>query len=166
MSDMILDAILVGVVATGVMDLVALAQSRLFGIPSLDYAMLGRWLAHMPRGRLIHRSIGQSPRIRGEAAMGWSAHYLTGILFTAAFFSLMGQDWTPGAKPVAPVIFGMATVVAPFLLLQPGMGAGLAARRTSSPWRSRARSLQAHATFGLGIWIGSLLLVSARLGSG
>lgn len=154
---MICKAIFIGVVATVFMDLVAMARRRLFGTPSLDYALLGRWVGHLPKRRLIHRPIGQSPAIPGEKALGWAAHYLTGILFGAVFLSVAD---TP-AGPVAPILFGAATVLAPFLLLQPGMGAGLAARRMPSPWRARARSLLTHVTFGLGLWIGILLLGGA-----
>lgn len=49
-SGKIPSAIFVGVVATVAMDLAAFAQRRLFGIPSLKYAMVGRWLGHIPRG--------------------------------------------------------------------------------------------------------------------
>lgn len=40
-------AILLGVGATVLMDLWAVAQKRLFNVPSLDYAMVGRWIGHM-----------------------------------------------------------------------------------------------------------------------
>lgn len=155
---MMVEAIFIGIVATGFMDLIAAAQWRLFQVPSLNYAMVGRWLSHIPKGRLIHRAIGQSPPVGGEAELGWIAHYLTGILFAAGFlhFADMGSVQMPG--PVGPVLFGAATVVAPFLLLQPALGAGIAARRTPSPWIARTRSLFAHTMFGLGLWIGGLLL--------
>lgn len=131
---MILNTILLGIIATAVMDLAAFAQHRLLGIPSLNYAMVGRWLGHFPRGRLIHRPIGQSPRIPGEAVLGWAAQYLIGILFAAAFCNIAGEGWARSLGPIRPLVFGLATVAAPFLLLQPGMGAGIAARRTPSPW--------------------------------
>ena len=83
---------------------------------------------------------------------------MIGILFAAAFFSIAGDEWARSPGPIRPLMFGLATVAAPFLLLQPGMGAGIVARRTPSPWVSRGRSLQAHATFGIGIWIGMVLL--------
>ena len=50
----VVDAVLIGVGATAVMDLWALLQRRLLGIPSLDFAMVGRWLGHLPRRVLAH----------------------------------------------------------------------------------------------------------------
>ncbi|MCZ3133241.1 DUF2938 domain-containing protein, partial [Acinetobacter baumannii] len=63
------------------------------------------------------------------------------------------------------LIVGLASVVFPFLLMQPGMGAGIAARRTPRPGVARLRSLVTHAVFGLGLyasghvlqWVGGLL---------
>lgn len=52
--DLFLRAVLIGAGATLVMDLWALLLKRLFGLPSLDYALVGRWLGHLPRGRLTH----------------------------------------------------------------------------------------------------------------
>ena len=48
----ILAAIAIGVGATLVMDLWNLFLMRAFGIPSLNYCLLGRWVSHMPRGTI------------------------------------------------------------------------------------------------------------------
>ena len=150
-------AVFIGAVGTGLMDLIGLAQRRLLGIPSLNYAMVGRWIGHIPNGQVIHRSIGQSPPVAYEAALGWAAHYLIGIIFGAILLLLAGPEWARAPGPVWPLLFGAATVVAPFLTLQPGMGAGLAARKTPNPWKARLRSLSAHVAFGLGLWLGARL---------
>jgi len=44
----ILGAIATGIGATLVVDLWNLFLKRGFGIPSLDYCLLGRWLRHIP----------------------------------------------------------------------------------------------------------------------
>ena len=160
---MIYQAIFIGIVATAVMDLIAVAQSRLFAIPSLDYAMVGRWIGHLPQGRLRHPSIKDSAAIEGEAVIGWAAHYLIGILFAAIYLELPEAKAQLAHGPLAPVLFGLATVAAPFLLLQPAMGAGIAARRLPFPWAARRRSLFAHGVFGVGLWIGYLLLTGMDL---
>jgi hypothetical protein len=52
-------------------------------------------------------------------------------------------------------------VAAPFFLMQPGMGAGIAASRTRRPAAARFQSLVTHGVFGLGLyaagWAASLL---------
>ena len=47
---------------------------------------------------------------------------------------------------------GIGSVAAPFLLMQPGMGAGIAASRTPRPAVARVRSLITHAVFGIGLY--------------
>ena len=45
--------------------------------------------------------------------------------------------------------FGLVTVAAPFLLMQPALGVGIAASKTPNPTAARLRSLMTHAAFGL-----------------
>lgn len=157
---MIWQAVFIGIIATAVMDLIALVQRRVYGTLGLNYALVGRWLGHLPAGKLVHRKISDSTAIPGEAVIGWAAHYLTGLLFAAIFLALTGPGAFFATLPFAALFFGAVTVAAPFLILQPGMGAGLAARHMPSPWAARARSLFAHVTFGLGLWLGQALFAA------
>ena len=52
-----LHAIFIGITATLFMDLVALGQLKVLGIPSLNYTLMGRWIYYIPKGRWIHRPI-------------------------------------------------------------------------------------------------------------
>ena len=134
------------------MDLSGVMRSKLLGQPSADYALVGRWLAHMPRGVFVHRTIGTSPPVRGEAIIGWGAHYLTGIGFAFVLLLLFGGAWAQHPALLPALTVGIGSVAAPFLLMQPGMGQGVAARNTSKPWAARARSLVTHLSFGLGLY--------------
>lgn len=156
MNGLLIDALLLGVGATAFMDIVALLQKRLLGIPSLNYAMVGRWLGHLPGGRFIHRPIGNSAKIQAEAPLGWFAHYLIGIAFAMTFLVLVGPDWLARPTLMPALGFGVMTVLAPFLVLQPCLGAGIIARKTPQPNVARLRSLVAHSSFGFGLWIAGL----------
>jgi hypothetical protein len=54
------------------------------------------------------------------------------------------------------LIVGVLTVAFPFFLMQPGMGAGVAASKTPNPGRARLRSLVTHAVFGAGMYVAAL----------
>jgi len=56
---MALKASCLGAGATLFMDIVAYLRGRFLGMRSLDYALVGRWLGHLPRGTCIHRTITQ-----------------------------------------------------------------------------------------------------------
>lgn len=156
MAELLLDGFVVGIGATLIMDIVALVLKHGLGVQPLDYALVGRWTAHLTRGRFVHRPITSSPAITGEKVIGWGIHYLTGVVFALAFLSWAGAGWLAAPDPGAALVFGALTVLAPFLILQPGMGAGLAARRTPRPGLARLRSLLAHLSFGAGIWLAAL----------
>jgi hypothetical protein len=155
--------LITGVGATGVMDLWGLVRRPLLGIPAPDYGLVGRWLAHMGRGRFRHDAIAKSAAVQGERLIGWTAHYLTGIAFAALLPALWGVAWVQRPTIGPALVVGMATVAAPFLLMQPGMGAGIAASRTARPGSARVQSLITHAVFGLGLYAAGLAASSLHL---
>jgi DUF2938 family protein len=161
MLNFLLSASIVGVGATAAMDLWGIARQRLLGIPAANYALVGRWLAWVPRGRLVHDSIAASPPVRHERLIGWTAHYVIGIAFAGVLLSAFGLEWIQAPTIVPALLVGVGTVAAPFLVMQPGMGAGVAASRTPRPAAARVQSLITHVVFGVGLyaagWIAKLL---------
>ena len=157
-----LDALAIGVGATAVMDVWAVALKRFWCIPSLNLAMVGRWLGHLPRGTVTHANIAQAAPVRDEAILGWTAHYLIGVLFAAVLLALAGQEWVRQPTFAPALLAGLVSVAAPFCILQPGMGAGLAASKTPHPGAARLRSLMAHTAFGIGLYLAALLWSTVR----
>ncbi|KEY60989.1 DUF2938 domain-containing protein [Serratia sp. DD3] len=156
--DVLLRAVLIGIGATLVMDLWALLQKRFFNIPSLNYQLVGRWLGHMPSGKFFHHTIMQTTQVSGEKALGWTAHYAIGVVFSLIFIYLMGQDWLEHPTFLAALVMGIISVIAPFFIMQPGFGFGLAASKTPQPNIARQRSLIAHGSYGVGIYLSAVLL--------
>jgi hypothetical protein len=152
----VIRAVLIGIAATAVIDLWALIARRAFGTASLDYALVGRWLGHMPAGRFAHASIAAAPRIGGERLIGWGAHYAIGVLFAGMLLAACGPDWARQPSLGPAVAFGILTVAAPFFVMQPGMGLGIAASKTPKPNVARLRSLATHTIFGLGLYASAL----------
>lgn len=162
LSEFIFNAILIGIGATIFMDLVALGQKHLLSQQTLDYALVGRWLGHMRKGQFIHRPIFTSDPVRGERLLGWGLHYLVGIIFAGVFLAVVDESWIENPTPLPAIVFGALTVLAPLLILQPGLGAGLGARRAPDPLAARAKSFFAHFTFGVGLWIAALFTAAFK----
>ena len=154
-------AVLIGAGATVVVDIWAAARKRLLGIPLLNYALVGRWLGHLTRGRFRHAPIAASPPVRGERLIGWLAHYLIGIAFAAALLAFWGLGWVRHPTLGPALMVGIGSVAAPFFVMQPAMGAGIAASRTPRPAVARFHSVVTHGIFGLGLygagWVASWL---------
>jgi hypothetical protein len=71
-----------------------------------------------------------------------------------------GASWLQQPTLAPALVVGIGTVAAPFLLMQPGMGAGIAANRTPRPGAARLQSLITHAVFGLGLYAAALFNAS------
>ena len=154
-----LRAVLIGAGATIVMDLWAVVL-RQFGVPSLNLAFLGRWIGHLPRGRWRHLSIARATPVRGESWIGWCAHYSIGIIFSALLLWTYGVGWARSPSLLPALFIGIVTVVAPVLILQPGMGAGIASWKTPTPVFNCIKSLVTHTVFGLGMYLAALATAS------
>lgn len=157
----VIHAMVIGIGATAFMDLWAALQRRLFGVPPLNYAMIGRWLGHLSRRRFAHESIAAASSVRGEMCIGWLAHYAIGVIFAALLLAITDAGWARQPTPVPALMVGLVTLVAPFFVMQPSMGAGVAASKTPNPNVARLRSVIAHTAFGFGLYISAL--VSAAL---
>lgn len=144
--------LVIGVGATVVMDLWAIARKRWLDHAPPNYGLVGRWLAHMPHGRFRHDAITAALPVKGERLIGWTAHYLIGVAFAGLLLGIWGLEWIQHPSIGPALIVGIGTVAAPFLVMQPGMGAGIAASRTPRPAAARFHSLVNHAVFGLGLY--------------
>lgn len=154
----------IGIGATLLMDGWSILRKRLLGMPSLDYALVGRWIGHMPRGQFHHAAIGKAEPIAAERALGWLVHYLTGILFAALLIGAAGRDWLCAPTLLPALVLGLATVLLPFLLMQPAFGLGIAAAKTAHPGKARFHSALTHLIFGAGLYLAAqigLLLPAA-----
>jgi len=149
--------VIIGLLATALTDLWALARRRLLGTPFPDFGLVGRWIGWIPRGRFRHQRIAAAAPVAGERLIGWTAHYLIGVCFASLPPALWGAQWLEHPRLVPALIVGIATVAAPFLLMQPGMGAGFAASRTPRPAAARIQSVITHTVFGLGLYAAALL---------
>lgn len=147
----------IGIGATAVMDAWLLVLKRL-GVASLNFAFIGRWVAHLLRGRLTHPAIAKAEPVSGELALGWLMHYATGIAFAGLLLGIEGMAWARSPTPMPALTIGFATVAIPLLLVQPAMGAGFAALKTPTPLRNCLKSLVNHGVFGLGLYLAAVPL--------
>lgn len=145
--------ILMGIGATLTFDLWGLLLKYIFQIPSSNICLVGRWLRYMPDGIFRHDNINATPRKSAECQVGWMAHYLIGVTFASIFVAIMGTQWLERPTLVPAVVFGVVTVLAPFVIMQPSFGFGVAASRSANPTQARARTLMNHAAFGFGLYV-------------
>ena len=158
MGNLVVLALVMGIGATLLLDLWALLLNRLFGFGLPNWALVGRWFAHLPGGRFVHADITASAPVANELTIGWIAHYAVGILFAAATVLIGGTAWAAAPSWPLPIAVGLITVGCGWFILQPGMGAGIAASKRPDRNRVRLLNILGHIVFGLGLWGVALLL--------
>jgi hypothetical protein len=145
-------AFTIGVGATLLVDIWNALLKRAFGIRSLDFCLLGRWIRHMPNGTFRHVSITDAPQKSFECAIGLIAHYTIGVVLTLVFVAFASGDWLARPLLLPALLYGIGTVVFPFCIMQPSFGLGIASSKTSNPTQARLKSFMTHTVFGVGVW--------------
>ena len=158
LGELVLRGALIGGGASALMDVWALIARRALNIRGLDYAMLGRWIGHFRHGRFVHERISSAAPVRFERPLGWIAHYVIGVTFAFLLLAIVGLDWARSPSLLPAMLIGWGTIVAPWFVLQPGMGAGFAAAKTPDPRSSRLRNLATHTVYGIGLYLSAVVL--------
>lgn len=151
-----MEMILMGLIATLVMDLLSILFAKLKIIhPPIGSEIVGRWTLYMFRGKFIHKDIYQTPAMSNEKTAALLSHYLIGIILAGVYLFLELKVPVVRHHLWVPLVFGIATVLLPWFWLYPSIGLGFLASK--SPGRSPyiVTSLVNHTDFGLGmaIWI-------------
>lgn len=157
---MVAAGIVMGIAGTLAMDVWAYVLTAVFRQPFPNWAMPGRWLAHVFGGRVFHDDIKTAAPVAGERTIGWVFHYAVGVVYGIAFVVLAGRDWLADPAFLPIWLFSLATIAAGWFLLQPGMGLGWAASRTPNPWKVRIMGLMAHTVFAVGMWLAAMAIHS------
>jgi hypothetical protein len=146
-------AVVVGIGATLFIDAWNTFLKVALGVPSLNYCLLGRWIETLPTGVFVHSSIAAAEPRRWECAMGWMAHYTIGVGLALLFVLGVAPGWLAAPTVLPALLYGIATVVLPFFVLQPALGLGIASSAARSPAVARAKSIATHIVYGLGLYV-------------
>jgi hypothetical protein len=92
------------------------------------------------------------------------AHYSIGITFALCLLAIWGVEWVRSPTIVPAMLIGLGTIVAPWFVMQPAMGAGIAGSKTPDPRATRLRNLGTHAVYGVGLYVSAVALSLVRGG--
>jgi hypothetical protein len=143
-----------GVFATLAIDVWATFANKILKLPRTNWAMVGRWLGHMPSGRLIHNPISSSPSIKNELLMGWFFHYFIGVIYAALYAAFVFTALSNTPTLASSLVFGLVTILSPWFLMQPSLGLGICAVKAPRPNSVRLQNLIIHSIFGIALYYG------------
>ena len=103
--------------------------------------------------------------MKNESAVGWGFHYFTGVTvaltYPAVLLAFTGA--VPNNNLIPGLIWGLATVLLPWLVLFPGFGWGFFGIRSPRNVRSLLSPSIEHSIYGLGV--GLVLTITSQLWS-
>ena len=148
-----------GIFATFFMDFLAgfVVKSKIVRA-TIEPQIVGRWALYMLRGKFVHEDIYKTLPLKSEKQAALMSHYLIGIMLAVIYLfleliapSIRDQLW-------APLIFGVATILLPWLWLYPSIGIGFLASKSPNKSDCIIFSSINHTNFGIGmvIWIVAL----------
>ena len=161
--DLVIAAVVIGVVGTAGMDVGNLLFSRFGLISRVDLRILGRMARGWTRGRFRYGHPSEMRETRNEVLFGLFTHYSIGV--GLAVPCVLGWELLVGGPPSASfaVIYGLATTVASWFFVYPSMGFGMLGLRSPEGWKPALSSLANHLFYGLGLAAG-LAIVDACCG--
>jgi len=151
------EMLVVGLVANVTLDVWQQVFRLLFKFPITNWAMVARWIAHIPQGHLAWPDIGKAPPVPNELFWGWVVHYAVGPSLGALYVALMRFVFHQPLSFAAAFAFGIVTVAITWFVIEPLLGAGPAARNVPNGNLVRAQDLTSHAAFGVGLYLGGVL---------
>jgi len=152
--EFVFKALSIGIFSTVIIDIWASFSNKILKFPRTNWAMVGRWLGHIPSGKLSHSSIASVPEIKHENVLGWVFHYFIGI--TYAFIYIIFVLLALGGQPslLSAWVFGLVTILSPWFIMQPSLGMGLCASKAPKPNMVRLQNFAIHSIFGLALYYG------------
>ncbi len=149
----IVSSFVIGCGATAIFDLWGVLLSTVAGVPRANWGLGGRWFGYLARLKFHHRDITATPPFPAERVVGWTGHYVVGIVYAAALLVIRGPAWASAPTLLPALIVGVVTVLAGWFVMAPGMGAGIANVNTPAPAKVCARQVMNHVVFGLGLYV-------------
>ena len=103
--------------------------------------------------RLLVLAAGESTeRADYELALGWLVHYGVGIGYAFVYLVILQLN-NASVSLYSATVYGLVTLLAPWLILLPCPGKGFFASASPNPNLTRGLKVVAHLVFGVGLYL-------------
>ena len=165
--ELIIWSLVGGIVGTVFMDIADQFMDRLNftkGYACGGPRAIGRWSLGMLSGQFVHKNILESSPLKNEISAGWIVHYLlgAGVALTYPFFYLVVNVPMPENHLLPGLLWGLATVLLPWLTNFPAYGWGFFGVRSPKGSRPILAPAIAHTCYGLGVGLVFTLTVGGQ----
>ena len=147
------ELILIGIGSCIVFDVWQRIFQIFTSIPPSNWKLVGRWfIGLISNGQLIASQLSQQPEAKHEIPTGWVVHYAVGIVYAYVLFILVQLEIF---EPTIThgLVFGVVSVLVPWLLFMPATGNGIFAKRAPDPRLACMLALMMHTIFGFSLGV-------------
>ncbi|HDU5044743.1 TPA: DUF2938 family protein [Klebsiella aerogenes] len=152
MNEFALRSIAIGVGATAIYDLWGRLMVAI-GLPGSNWSMAGRWFSYMANGQFIHADVTIAPAKPYEMIVGWTMHYLIGIVYAGILLAIWGTEWAHQPTLLPAFIVGFVPIAAGWFIMAPAMGFGFASAKAPNVNVIRVVQFIGHCIFGFGLYL-------------
>jgi len=110
----------------------------------------------MKSGQFVQSNLAKAETIPFESTIGWVVHYLIGMVYGLILFAFCKEAWLEQPTILPALLVVWVGLIAPFFIMMPGMGAGIAGANLANPFVARCKSFVGHSVFGLGLYLTAL----------
>jgi hypothetical protein len=156
--DLIVLAVVTGVLGTLTMDVSNHLLARTGVLVKIDVSMIGRMAAGWARGRFRYDHPREIQPVDRERPLGYLAHYTIGVGLAVLY--VFGWNHLIGGPPslLWAVAYGAATTLAAYLVIFPAIGLGVCGRHSPDGIAAPLSSLVNHIFYGVGMALGIALI--------
>ncbi len=144
--------VLAGIASCMVLDLWQQILKRTAGIPTANWAVVGRWFLRLWIVKSMYQpTIDTAPQQSNELRVGWLVHYGVSVGYAVVLYTLMVV--VPVFKPtlIDGLVFGALSVAVPWFYFMPCVGKGVMASRTPTPLKACCIALANHLVYGVAL---------------
>ena len=156
--DLVVTAVVAGVLGTLMMDFLNLLCARTGMISKIDVGMIGRMAVGWARGSFRYGHPSEMQQVANEKLFGYVTHYAIGVGLAVPY--VFGWALSAG-RPISPewaLTYGLGTTVASYFFVYPSMGLGVFGLRSPEGMRAPLSSLANHLFYGVGLAAGIALM--------
>ncbi len=149
-AEILLFILVVGIGSTLALDLWGLFTAKIGWMPGTHWPSVGRWLLGLPAGRPVLDGTDTRPHTTAESVTGWVFHYLVGLAYAVLFPLVWGAGFVAAPTAFPFVLIGVViSTLAGLLVLMPGMGGGVFARKLPNQGAMILYVIVAHLVFAI-----------------
>ncbi len=150
MGNFIVDSIIAGIFCCIAMDIWQRFLLLTYNIPPSNWALAGRWLILLiNKNILINHNLDRENSIKYELQIGWIFHYCVGVGYGFAYYIILKTFEHFDTTILSGFVFGLISVIIPWLFFLPATGKGLMGNKTPNPNLTKLLSICSHIVVGI-----------------